>query len=81
MNMAAWNVPLKENIVKNLWLAGLTGEQRAEVIECQNAHPAQSVEDEAVISLDTSMGHAGAAAPGWLSLPPPKSPDKLSHHR
>ncbi|MCK1970532.1 hypothetical protein ACP26F_16455 [Franconibacter pulveris 1160] len=67
MRMAAWNVPLKENIVKNLWLAGLTGEQRAEVIECQNAHPAQSVEDEAVISLDTSMGHAGAAAP-WLAI-------------
>ncbi|MCL8168391.1 hypothetical protein [Enterobacter kobei] len=67
MRMAAWNVPLKENIVKNLWLAGMTGEQRAEVIGCQNAHPAQSVEDEAVISLDTSMGHAGAAAP-WLAI-------------
>lgn len=67
MNMAAYNVPLKENIVKNLWLAGLTGNQRAEVIACQNAHPAQSVEDEAVISLDTSMGHAGAAAP-WLVI-------------
>jgi len=67
MNMAAYNVPLKENIVKNLWLAGLTGEQRAEVIACQKAHPAQSVEDEAVISLDTSMGHAGAAAP-WLAI-------------
>ncbi|MFV7528854.1 type VI secretion system protein TssL, short form [Enterobacter mori] len=69
MNMAAYNVPLKENIVKNLWLAGLTGGQRAEVIACQNAHPAQSVEDETVISLDTSMGHAGAAAP-WLSVLP-----------
>nr|WP_314420922.1 hypothetical protein [uncultured Erwinia sp.] len=67
MNMAAYNVPLKENIVKNLWLAGLRGEQRAEVIACQNAHPAQSVEDEAIISLDTSMGHAGAAAP-WLAI-------------
>jgi hypothetical protein len=67
MNMAAYNVPLKENIVKNLWLAGLAGEQRAEVIVCQNAHPAQSVEDEAVISLDISMGHAGAAAP-WLAI-------------
>ncbi|MFV9687084.1 hypothetical protein [Pantoea sp. ARC607] len=67
MNMAAWNVPLKENIVKNLWLAGLTAQQRAEVIACQNAHPAQSVEGEAVISLDTSMGHAGAAAP-WLAI-------------
>jgi hypothetical protein len=67
MNMAAYNVPLKENIVKNLWLAGLTGEQRAEVIGCQNAHPAQSVEDDAVISLDTSMGHAGTAAP-WLAI-------------
>ncbi|MGQ8774293.1 hypothetical protein ACUTQ5_07630 [Serratia sp. NA_112.1] len=67
MNMAAYNVPLKENIVKNLWLAGLTGEQRAEVIACQNAHPAQSVKDDAVISLDTSMGHAGAAAP-WLAI-------------
>ncbi|BET84493.1 Structural protein [Edwardsiella anguillarum] len=67
MNMAAYNVPLKENIVKNLWLAGLTGAQRAEVIACQNAHPAQSVEDEAVISLDMSMGYAGAAAP-WLAI-------------
>jgi len=67
MNMAAYNVPLKENIVKNLWLAGLTGEQRAEVIVCQNAHPAQSVENDAVVSLDTSMGHAGAAAP-WLAI-------------
>lgn len=67
MNMAAYNVPLKENIVKNLWLAGLTGEQRAEVIEYQNAHPAQSVEDDAVISLDRSMGHAGVAAP-WLAI-------------
>jgi hypothetical protein len=67
MNMAAYNVPLKENIVKNLWLAGLTSEQRAEVIACQNAHPAQAVENEAVISLDTSMGHAGAAAP-WLAI-------------
>lgn len=67
MNMAAYNVPLKENIVKNLWLAGLTSEQRAEVIACQNAHPAQSVADEAVISLDMSMGHAGAAAP-WLAI-------------
>ncbi|MNB68911.1 hypothetical protein D3C76_474270 [compost metagenome] len=67
MNMAAYNVPLKENSVKNLWLAGLTGEQRAEVIVCQNAHPAQSVEDDAIVSLDTSMGHAGAAAP-WLAI-------------
>ncbi|AMG59350.1 hypothetical protein [Pantoea vagans] len=67
MNMAAYNVPLKENIVKNLWLAGLTREQRAEFIQCQNAHPAQSVEDDAVVSLDTSMGHAGAAAP-WLAI-------------
>lgn len=67
MNMAAYNVPLKENIVKNLWLAGLTGEQRAEAIACQNAHPVQSVENEAVISLDASMGRAGAAAP-WLAI-------------
>ncbi|EMB9643967.1 hypothetical protein ACS6LB_13145 [Enterobacter cloacae] len=67
MKMAAWNVPLKENIVKNLWLAGMTGEQRAEVIACQNAHPAQSVANDSVISLDISMGHAGAAAP-WLAI-------------
>ena len=67
MNMAAYNVPLKENIVKNLWLAGLTGEQRAEVIACQNAHPVQSLENDAVISLDISMGNAGAAAP-WLAI-------------
>lgn len=67
MNMAAYNVPLKENIVRNLWLAGLTGQQRTEVIACQNAHPAQYVKDDAVISLDISMGHAGAAAP-WLAI-------------
>ena len=67
MNMAAYNVPLKENIVKNLWLAGLTGEQRAEVIACQNAHPVQLLENDAVISLDISMGNAGAAAP-WLAI-------------
>lgn len=67
MNMAAWNVPLKGHIVKNLWLAGLTGKQHAEVITCQNAHPAQSVADDSVISLDMSMGRAGAAAP-WLAI-------------
>lgn len=67
MRMAAWNVPLKENIVKHLWLAGLTKEQRAEVVESQNKHPAQSVEDDAVANLDVSMGHAGAAAP-WLAI-------------
>ncbi|MGU3522296.1 hypothetical protein ACLBW2_04240 [Enterobacteriaceae bacterium C23F] len=67
MNMAAYNVPLKENIVKHLWLAGLTKEQRAEVVESQNKHPAQSVEDDAVANLDVSMGHAGAAAP-WLAI-------------
>lgn len=33
MRMAAWNVPLKESMVKNLWLAGMTGEQRAEAID------------------------------------------------
>ena len=67
MRMAAYNVPLKENIVKHLWLAGLTKEQRAEVVESQNKHPAQSVEDDAVANLDVSMGHAGAAAP-WLAI-------------
>jgi hypothetical protein len=67
MRMAAYNVPLKENIVKHLWLAGLTKAQRAEVVESQNKHPAQSVEDDAVANLDVSMGHAGAAAP-WLAI-------------
>lgn len=67
MRMAAYNVPVKENIVKHLWLAGLTKEQRAEVVESQNKHPAQSVEDDAVANLDVSMGHAGAAAP-WLAI-------------
>lgn len=74
--MAAWNVPLKESMVKNLWLAGMTGEQRAEAIGCQNAHPAQCVKDEAVISLDISMGMLEPLHPGWLLLPPLKSPDK-----
>ena len=67
MRMAAYNVPLRENIVKHLWLAGLTKEQRAEVVGSQNKHPAQSVEDDAVANLDVSMGHAGAAAP-WLAI-------------
>lgn len=67
MRMAAYNVPIKENIVKHLWLAGLTKEQRAEVVGSQNKHPAQSVEDDAVVNLDVSMGHAGAAAP-WLAI-------------
>ncbi|MBM7344031.1 hypothetical protein [Pantoea coffeiphila] len=67
MRMAAYNVPVKENIVKHLWLAGLTKEQRAEVVGNQNKHPAQSVEDDAVANLDVSMGHAGAAAP-WLAI-------------
>lgn len=67
MRMAAYNVPLKENIVKHLWLAGLTKEQRAEVVGSQNKHPAQSVNDDAVANLDVSMGHAGAAAP-WLAI-------------
>lgn len=67
MNMAAYNVPIQENMVRNLWLAGLTGKQRAEVIQYQNTHPAQPVEDEAVISLDISMGYAGPAA-SWLAI-------------
>ena len=67
MRMAAYNVPVKENIIKHLWLAGLTKEQRAEVVGSLNKHPAQSVEDDAVANLDVSMGHAGAAAP-WLAI-------------
>ena len=67
MRMAAYNVPIKDNIVKTLWLAGLSSDQRAEVVENQNKYPAQSVEGEAVANLDVSMGHAGAAAP-WLAI-------------
>lgn len=67
MNMAAYNVPLKNNIISQLWLAGLSGSQHEDIIVSQNAHPAGAVESEAVISLDGLIGHAGAAAP-WLAI-------------
>ncbi|MFK8260619.1 hypothetical protein ACFL9S_22880 [Erwinia sp. AnSW2-5] len=67
MNMAAYNVPVKNNIISQLWLAGLSESQHKEIIVSQNAHPAGAVESEAVISLDALIGHAGAAAP-WLAI-------------
>ncbi len=76
--MAAWNVPLKESMVKNLWLAGMTGEQRAEAIGCQNAHPAQCVKDEGCHFTRYIHGECWSrCTAGWLLLPPLKSPDKL----
>lgn len=67
MRMAAYNVPIKDGIVKHLWLSGMNNRQHAEVVIHQNKPPAQAVEGDAVINLDSSMGHAGAAAP-WLAI-------------
>ena len=67
MNMAAYNVPLKNNVISQLWLAGLSDGQHKEIIASQKAHPAGAVDNEAVISLDSVIGHAGAAAP-WLAI-------------
>ncbi|WP_370090834.1 hypothetical protein [Buttiauxella sp. 3AFRM03] len=67
MLMAAYNVPIKDGIVKHLWLSGLNDQQHAAVVIHQKKPPAQAVEGEAVINLDSSMGHAGAAAP-WLAI-------------
>lgn len=67
MRMAAYNVPIKDGIVKHLWLSGMNDRQHAEVVIHQNKPPAQAVEGDAVINLDSTMGHAGAAAP-WLAI-------------
>lgn len=67
MRMAAYNVPIKDGIVKHLWLSGMNDRQHAEVVIHQNKPPAQAVEGDAVINLDSTMGHGGAAAP-WLAI-------------
>lgn len=67
MRMAAYNVPINDGIVKHLWLSGLNDQQHAEVVVHQKKSPAQAVEGDAVINLDSAMGHAGAAAP-WLAI-------------
>ncbi|WP_240116295.1 hypothetical protein [Erwinia endophytica] len=67
MRMAAYNVPIKDGIVKHLWLSGLNDQQHAEVVIHQKKHPTQAVENEAIINLDMTMGHAGSAAP-WLAI-------------
>lgn len=67
MRMAAYNVPIKDGIVKHLWLSGLNDQQHAEVVVHQKKSPAQAVEGDSVINLDSAMGHAGAAAP-WLAI-------------
>ncbi|MEE9659084.1 hypothetical protein [Enterobacter cloacae complex sp. CARB60] len=67
MRMAAYNVPIKDGVLKHLWLSGLTDQQHAEVVINQNKSPVRAVESDTVINLDSSMGHAGAAAP-WLAI-------------
>lgn len=67
MCMAAYNVPLKEHAVTHLWLAGLSQVQLADVVTHQQKYPLQDIAQEAVIALDNTMGHAGAAAP-WLAI-------------
>lgn len=67
MRMAAYNVPIKDGIVKHLWLSGLKDQHYANVLIHQNKSPAHAIEGDAVINLDSSMGHAGSAAP-WLAI-------------
>lgn len=68
MRMAAYNVPVKEDTIKHLWLSGLSEQQHAEVIIHQDKHLAQdAIEGAGTINLDSSMGQAGAAAP-WLAI-------------
>lgn len=67
MRMAAYNVPITDGDVTHLWLAGLSPGQPEEVIAHQNDHPAKAIDDDSIISLDVSMGNAGAAAP-WLAI-------------
>lgn len=67
MRMAAYNVPITDGNVTHLWLAGLSPGQPEEVIAHQNDHPAKAIDDDSIISLDVSMGNAGAAAP-WLAI-------------
>ncbi|QUG76095.1 hypothetical protein GKQ23_14270 [Erwinia sp. E602] len=67
MNMAAYNVPLKNNIISQLWLAGLSEGQHEEMIINQHSNPAGAVENEAIILLDRLTGHAGAAGT-WLAI-------------
>lgn len=67
MRMAAYNVPIKDGVLKHLWLSGLDDQQHAKVVINQNKLPARAVESDTVINLDNSMGHAGAAAP-WLAI-------------
>ncbi|EMC7917057.1 hypothetical protein VLI49_002617 [Enterobacter kobei] len=67
MRMAAYNVPIKDGVIKHLWLSGLNDQQHAEVVINQNKSPAHAVENDTVINLDSAMGCAGAAAP-WLAI-------------
>lgn len=67
MQMAAYNVPIKDGIVEHLWLSGMNTQQHADVVINQKKLPAQAVERESVINLDSAMGHAGVAAP-WLAI-------------
>lgn len=67
MSMAAYNVPVKNNIIRQLWLGGLSAGQHEEIIINQKAHPVCAVGNEAVISLDGLIGHAGAAGT-WLAI-------------
>lgn len=67
MRMAAYNVPVNDGIIKHLWLSGLNDRQHAEVVIHQNKPPAGAVDGDAVINLDNTVGHAGAAAP-WLAI-------------
>lgn len=67
LKQSANNVPLESGQVQHLWIAGVTNEQYLSTFSVLKAFPVEAVETENVITLDISIGHAGAAA-SWLAI-------------
>lgn len=61
-------VPLPENKLHHLWLAGLTNEQHGSVIALPGKSSLTAINPVSdIYNLDRSLGHAGCAAP-WLAI-------------
>ncbi|MDK9355127.1 hypothetical protein QQF54_00210 [Lelliottia sp. V106_10] len=61
-------VPLPENKLHHLWLAGLTNEQHGHVAALTGKSPLAALNPASDIdNLDRTLGHAGCAAP-WLAI-------------
>lgn len=67
MRMAAYYVPIEENVVSHLWIAGINDEQIQQVTLNEKAYPIEHLDNKHHINLDVLLGHAGAAAP-WLAI-------------